>query len=204
MHSPGRAVSVAALVLIAAAPLRAQDDVGFQQGRLMFSIGGGAASAGVSCTPKCSADRVAGPALLVRGGSQISPQFNVTLEMDFFRRDFKSDNGDDARWTMSWYLLGMQWFPNVEETFFLTVGAGLGIARANVTFPQVGPLPLYASDVGLMLGIGKDFYFREDMAFTAYLSYLTTSRTSAQIGRADSGAKMSADLVKAGLAFTIF
>jgi hypothetical protein len=170
---------------------------------MMATVGVALGTAGVSCIPKCSSDRQSGPVLLIRGGARLAPQLAVVLESDMYRRDFPNPNGT-GRWSMSWYMIGGVWYPNSEEDFFVNVGVGLAVGRNDVEFPVVGPQPLNSSDLGLSIGIGRDFRFRENMAITAFAAYLNSGRSQALIGRANSGAKLGMDLIHAGLALSVF
>lgn len=60
------------------------------------------------------------------------------------------------------------------------------------------------SSPGLIFGVGRDFLFGNGFAVTAYADYLTATRSEALIANAESGARLSADMITAGLAFTIF
>jgi hypothetical protein len=199
-----RLVTLAALFVLATSRLAAQAEFDFVEKRgLVGTVGLGLGTAGVSCIPKCSADRQSGAVVLLRGGGKLSSQLAVVLEADLYRRDFNTPDGP-ARWSMSWYMIGGVWYPNADETFFINVGLGLAVGRIDVEFPTVGYQPLNSSDLGGTIGIGKDFRFRENMAVTAFATYLVSGRSQALIGRADSGAKLSMDLIHAGLAFSIF
>src|ERR1700741_2913524 len=112
MPSPSRLVPAAVLFVLSAARVGAQGeevDTGERRG-MMGTIGGSFGTAGVSCVPKCSADRQSGPVLLIRGGGRLGPQFSIIVEADVFRREFPDETGK-GRWAMSWYMIGTQWYP---------------------------------------------------------------------------------------------
>lgn len=186
-----------------ATPLRAQDQIPERSG-LNVSVGGSLASAGVSCDPKCSSDRRSGPVWIVRGGAYVAPQLNLLLEGDFFHQNVETSNGSQGRWALSWYMIGLQWYPNVDEDVFIHLGVGLGVAHTHVTFPTVGTLDLTASDLGGTIGAGRDFHLTNNSALTLFANYNFISKTNAALGRSDSGAKLSADIVHAGLLITFF
>lgn len=199
-----RLVPLATLVILAAAPLAAQDDVEFTDRKpLKATIGVSVGTAGVQCVPKCSADRQSGAALMARVGGQVAQGLTIVLEADVYRREFPNEYGK-GRWAMSWYMIGGLWYPNVDEDFFISLGLGLAVAHNDVEFPEVGPLPLVTTDLGGGIGFGKDFKFRNHLAVTAFAQYLLSGRSQATIGRANSGAKISTDLIHAGLALTVF
>lgn len=120
-----------------------------------------------------------------------------------YRQGVETPSGPGT-WAMSWYMLGVLLYPRAEEDVFLSLGAGLAVGRMHVTFPDVGALKLNTSNLGAGVGIGRDFRFRDKTAITAYAQYLFSGRTQALIGRSNSGAKVSADIVAAGLALTLF
>ncbi len=200
-----RAVWSAAAVLVlgfAARPALGQDFEA-ERGGLTSSLGVSLSSAGVSCVPDCSASRRSGPTFLIRGGAHLSSRFSMVIEGDMYRQGVETPSGPGT-WAMSWYMLGILLYPRAEEDVFLSAGAGLAVTRMHVTFPDVGALKLNTSNLGAAVGIGRDFRFRDNMAITAYAQYLFSGRTQALIGRANSGAKLSTDIVAAGLALTLF
>lgn len=169
------------------------------------SIGVSVASAALSCSPQCSGNRLSGPLFLLRGGAQLSPQLTLVLEADQYRQTLRTEKGD-GEWRMSWYMLGAVWYPNAEEDFFVNVGIGVSMLRNHVSFPSVtaGPLGLNSSDLGASVGIGRDFRLSDRAGVTAYLGMLFSPKSQALVGRANSGARMAADIVHAGLAATFF
>lgn len=179
-----------------------QDFEAARQG-LTSSFGVAASTAGVSCVPDCSASRTSGPSFLLRGGAHLTSRFSIVAEADLFRQGVSTPSGPGS-WAMSWYMLGMLLYPRAEEDVFLSLGAGIAVSRMHVTFPDVGALKMNTSNIGSAVGIGRDFRFRDSMAITAYAQYLFSGRTTALIGRSNSGAKVSTDVLTAGLALTLF
>ncbi|MDQ8165215.1 MAG: hypothetical protein P3A28_05590 [Gemmatimonadota bacterium] len=200
-HAAAAAVIGAALCA-AADPAGGQDVDAGRQG-LTSSFGVAASTAGVSCVPDCSASRTSGPSFLIRGGAHLASQFAIVAEANLFRQDITTPTGPGS-WALSWYTLGMLLYPRPEEDVFLSIGVGMAVARMHVTFPDVGALKMNASNLGSTVGIGRDFRFRDSMAVTAYAQYLFSGRTQALIGRSNSGAKVSTDVLTAGLALTLF
>jgi hypothetical protein len=195
------AATVFALV-VAPRPALGQD-LEAERGGLTSSFGVALSSAGVSCVPDCSASRRTGPTFLVRGGAHLTPRFSIVLEGDMYRQGVETPTGPGT-WAMSWYMLSMLLYPRAEQDVFLSLGAGLAVGRMHVTFPDVGALKLNTSNLGGAVGIGRDFRFRDKTAITAYAQYLFSGRTQALIGRSNSGAKVSTDILAAGLALTLF
>jgi hypothetical protein len=189
-------------LICCAGPLAAQDEFEMPKKELFVSVGGSLGSAGISCIPKCGADRLSGPSFFVRGAGQLSSQFFITLEATSWSQGFATPDGK-GRWTLNWYMIGSVWHPNEEEDFFINAALGFGVGRANVTFPT-GTYPLNFSDVGGTVGAGRDFRFSDHYGVTAFVQYHVIGRSQGLIGRANSGAKVAADVVSAGLAFTLF
>ena len=195
--------AVVSLALGVAAGAAGAQDFEAARAGMTASFGVAASTAGVSCVPDCSASRTSGPTFLVRGGAHISSRFSIVAEADLFRKNVETPNGPGT-WAMSWYMLGMLVYPRAEEDVFLSLGAGLAVSRMHVTFPDVGAIKLNTSNLGSAVGIGRDFRFRDSMAITAYAQYLFTGRTQALVGRSNSGAKVSTDILTTGLALTLF
>ena len=99
--------------------------------------------------------------------------------------------------------LSAAWYPNPDEDFFLKIALGVASLHVDVPFPRVGAIELTSSDFGATVGIGRDFRITERFAITAFGDILFTPRSSAVANGSNSGAKISADMVHAGLAITI-
>lgn len=140
---------------------------------------------------------------MLRGAANITPQVTVAFEVNGFQRKIPISTGE-GRWEFIWVTFGALWYPKAEEDVFLHAGFGLATTHVHATFPVVGPLNMNTSSPGLIVGVGRDFRFGNGYAVTAYADYLSASRSAGLIADADSGAKLSADLVTAGLALTIF
>jgi len=196
------AVSAAAMCATAAAPLHAQDFSAERRG-LAASFGVGATTAGVSCVPKCEADRRSGASFMFRGAANITPQITVAAEVNVFQRKVPISTGD-GRWEFTWVTFGALWYPKAEEDIFLHAALGVAVMHVHATFPVVGPQNMNTSSLGLIVGVGRDFRIGNGYAITAYADYLSAARSTAFIANADSGARLSGDLVTAGLAITIF
>ncbi len=166
------------------------------------SVGVGLSSAGISCAPQCTADRLSAPLLTARIGGNVSPQFSLSLEASLFHADVKTVSPAGS-WNLSWFTLSGIWYPNSETDFFLKFGVGVAAVKADVTFPHSGVLTLTSSDFGARVGIGKDYYLTDNLAVTAFADFLFTPRSQALSAGSDSGAKMSADVLHVGLALTI-
>jgi hypothetical protein len=179
----------------------AQDDP-YERRRFTGALGLGVSSAGVSCAPECSLERQSGPALMARVGGHISPQFTLGLETTLYRADVKGMK-PAGRWALSWLGLSAAWYPNPDEDFFLKIALGVASLHVDVPFPGVGAIELTSSDFGATIGIGRDFHVTERFAITAFGDILFTPRSSAVANGSNSGAKISADMVHAGLAITI-
>ena len=192
----------AALYAAAGKSLGAQDFAAERRG-LAASIGVGASNAGVLCVPKCQADRRSGVSFMLRGLANLTPQVAVAVEVNGFQRNIPIPTGE-GRWEFTWVTFGGLWYPKAEEDVYLHAALGVATAHAHVTFPVVGPYSMTTSSVGLIVGVGRDFRFRDGYAITAYADYLSASRSTGFIANADSGARLSSDMVTAGLAITIF
>lgn len=184
-----------------AAAAAAQEDQGGRRG-FTGSIGLGISSAGISCAPQCNGDRQSGPALMARVGAHISSQFTLGLEVTKFSADIETMT-PTGQWSMSWYTLSSAWYPSVDDDFFFKFGLGIAATRADLQFPRTSSVRLTASDLGAVVGIGKDFRFTDMLALTTFLDVLFTTRSQATTNGSSSGAKISADMIHLGAAISI-
>ena len=189
------------LVTLTASTASAQVEV-FERGGFSGALGIGVGSGGLSCAPACAGNRETALALLLRIGGHISPRLALGIETTLFRAAVSSTKPAGRR-DLSWLTLAGAWYPSEGEDYFLKLGLGVGSIRADTEFPGVGPLELTASDFGASLGVGRDFRLSERFAVTAFGDILFTLRSQAALNNANSGAKVSADLVHVGLALTI-
>jgi hypothetical protein len=198
-HAVAGAILLAALATSAA---YGQDDQSGDRRGFAGSIGIGVSSAGISCSPQCSADRETGPAYLIRIGGHATPQLTIGLETTLFRGTTKQVTPSGS-WSLSWLTLTALWYPSLDDDFFVKAGVGIASSKVTVPFPSIASIELEASDFGAVAGIGKDFRFTDKLAFTTFADILFTPRTAAQANGSNSGAKISADLIHLGLAVTI-
>lgn len=201
MRLPTAAVLLA-VALCAAAPASAQDD-GDRRG-FAGSLGVGYTTIGASCVPECAVDRQQGLSFLLHIAGHISPQFTLGVETNVFQ-DASVQYLTPAKgtWTSAFLLLSAQWYPSVDSDFFIKIGGGIATAKLDLPFKGTGIQSLTTSDFGGAIGIGHDWQFTDRLAFTTFADALFTPRSRALISNADSGARVTVDLIRAGLAITI-
>ncbi len=124
--SLARALLVATL---ASASAGAQDDP-YERRGFTGAVGAGVSSAGVSCVPQCEADRQNGPALFIRVGAHVSPEFSLGLEGTLFRATVKAMS-PAGTWSLSWLTLSTVWYPSSDDDFFLKLGLGVAVVRVD-------------------------------------------------------------------------
>lgn len=185
----------------------AQDDDPTRRS-ISASIGAGVTSAGISCVPDCGSERKSGPTYLVRVAGHISQQFALGIEATAYSASVQNASGP-GNWTLSWIMLGAQWYPNPESDFFIKAGVGVSTSKADLSFPAFGTtslttnVRLNTSDYGAIFGLGRDFFVTERFALTPYAAYLFSPRSQATINQANSGARLSSDIIVLGLAVSI-
>ncbi|MBM4194242.1 MAG: hypothetical protein FJ202_07690 [Gemmatimonadetes bacterium] len=194
--------ALVAVVLIAGAGTAHAQDEEFGRRGVSVSIGAAASSVGTSCIPTCAVDRQNGVSWTFRVAGHVASPFALGLETTVYSAGVTTAKGA-GDWRMGWATLTGVWYPNSEADFFVKVGAGLTIATVDVPFTIAGNVRLKTSDIGYVAGIGRDFYLTDRIAITAYADFLATSRSRATFGGADSGARISTDILHAGLAISI-
>jgi hypothetical protein len=166
------------------------------------AAGIGAGSAGISCKPQCAADRQSGPTGLVRIGGSVGAQFVLGGEISVFANRVRTAAGEGT-WTLSWFTLTGLWYPNLDEDYFVKIGAGIATVRAETPIATSENDRLDTSDIGLVVGIGQDIRLTHRFSVTPYLDYLYSSRSNAVLNRTDSGVQLSGDVIYVGLAVTL-
>lgn len=189
-------------VSIAAPYAGAQDYVPLRHG-VMMTVGAGVSSAGLSCTPACSADRRAGPTYQGRLGVALSPQLSVGIEANSFQQNVPTASGPGS-WRLLWATVVAQWYLHEEEDTFVKVGFGTISFNANPVFSSVGAVDLTTRDFGFVAGLGRDYRLGEHFGVTLYADYLTAARSAALAHGNDSGARLGGDLIVVGLGFSLF
>lgn len=202
-----RLIRVVTLSVAVSGMALAQDDE-VPRRSISASIGAGFTSAGISCVPDCGAGRKSGPTYLVRFAGHLSPQFALGLEAAAYNASLQNATGPTT-WTLSWLMLAAQWYPNPESDFFIKAGVGVSTAKADLPFPAFGRtgqttnVTLNTSDYGAMVGFGRDFFVTERYALTPFAAYLFSPRSQGTINQANSGARLSSDIIVLGLAVSI-
>jgi len=195
-----RLIPVTALLAVATGA-RAQD---YEERRgAGATIGIGASSAGVNCTPQCGGDRYSGPTYLLRGTAAVTPQLTLAAEADEFQQNIQTQSGP-GNWRMVWIMLEAIWYLREEEGIYVKAGFGSAQVRANATFPTVGAIDLNATNIGFVAGVGRDFRLTSNFGVTLYADYLSTPRTVSYLNGAQQNARMGADVLNIGLGFSVF
>jgi hypothetical protein len=191
-----------AVAVGAATPARAQDD-GDRKG-IAGSLGVGYSSVGASCVPECAVDRQQGLSLLLHIAGHVSPQFTLGVETSVFK-DASVQYLTPAKgtWTSAFLLLSAQWYPSVDSDFFIKIGGGIATSKLDLPFNVTGIQTLTMSDFGGSVGIGRDWLVGEHIGLTTFADALFTPRSRALINNADSGARVTVDHIRAGLAISI-
>ncbi|HVZ49457.1 MAG TPA: hypothetical protein VG916_11780 [Gemmatimonadaceae bacterium] len=192
----------AVALCVAASGARAQDYVPTRNG-MTATFGVGISSAGLNCTPACASDRRSGPTFQVRGAAAVAPQLTLAIEGNSFQQNTPTASGS-ASWRLLWVTIGALWYPREDEDFFVKIGVGGTILHANPVFDSVGAINLNTRDVGLVLGVGRDYRLSDSYGLTLYADFLTAPRSIAYLHNSDSGARLGADVLNVGLGFSVF
>jgi hypothetical protein len=197
-------VAAAVVAAVAGQPAlaRAQDYAAARAG-LAAAVGVGISSAGITCTPRCGGDRSTGPTYTIRGVANVNPQLAVVVEGNGFYHAVPRAEGA-GRWQLTWVTLGAMWYPTEEGDAYLRVGFGAAITHAHATFPTVGALDLNTRDVGMVIGVGRDYRLTERYGFTLHADYMVTPQSVGYLYAVDSGAKVGADVINVGIAAIVF
>jgi hypothetical protein len=191
-----------ALVASASAPARAQDD-GDRRG-FAGSLGVGYTSVGASCIPECAVDRQQGLSFFLHVAGHVSPQFTLGVETSLFQdAAVQYLTPGKGTWTSAFLLLSAQWYPSVDSDFFIKLGGGIATSKLDLPFSGTGIQTLTMSDFGGSVGIGRDWLVGERVGLTTFADALFTPRSRALINNADSGARVTVDQLRAGIAISI-
>lgn len=180
----------------------AQDYYAARSG-LAAAVGVGASSAGITCSPRCNGDRSTGPTFTLRGVANVTPQLAVLVEANGFYQSVSREEGA-GRWQLTWVTLGGMWYPTEEGDAYVRVGFGAAIAHVHATFPTVGALDLNTRDVGLIIGVGRDYRLSDNFGFTVHADYMMSPKSTGYLYAVDSGAKVGADVINLGIAAIVF
>lgn len=201
MLTPLKLAPLAAL-LFAATTARAQDyDAGRTGAGATLAIS--PSSAGINCTPRCGGDRVSGPTYTFRGTEAVTTQFSLAVEADAFQQNVQTISGP-GNWRMTWVMVAALWYPREDQDVYIEFGFGGAYVQANATFPTVGAIDLSSTNVGYVMGIGRDFRLTPHVGLTAHLDYLTTPRSVTYLSGTQQNARMGADIINIGLGLSVF
>lgn len=178
-------LSFSATALAQTAP-RPQTREGFG---ISFGLGGG--SAGAECD-FCSSDRTTALSGYLRLGGHVSPVLFVGFESNGWSN---SEGGYDS--ALGFYSAVVQWYPNVEQGFYLK--GGLGVAAYTETD---GVDEISSSALGLTLGTGYDIRVGKNFSLTPFANFLVSSKGELDFNDEATGLKISANLIQFGLGFT--
>jgi hypothetical protein len=193
-----RLIAVAAVCVIAAAPLKAQQRglvpvspnprEGFWIG---FGLGGG--SIGATC-PSCTTDRTAGVTGFLRMGGTISQHVLLGGEADGWARSQNGVNG-----TMGFGSFVASIYPSAAGAFFFQLGIG------GMTYTEDdGINKITATAPAGSIGLGFDFRVGKMLSVTPFVNVLASSAVSFNVNgiKVPTGQDLKLNLVHAGLGLT--
>lgn len=177
------------LVLALAANAEAQGRYNRQGFTLGAGVGRG--SAGVSC-PECLTDRETSPAFYIRAGRAVRPGFVLGAELEGWS---KEEEGD--RLTFAYISPVAQWYPVVENGFFLKGGVGLGSVHGSGDgFSLRIDAPAFNGGLGYDIAIGPS------LSITPYVQYARAMKGAMRVDGVKLGEKAGTNLFNVGLGFT--
>ncbi len=179
------ALSLSSAALAQGAP-RPQTREGFG---ISFGIGGG--SAGSDCD-FCSSDRTTALSGYLRLGGHVKQNVFVGFESNGW---INSEDGIDEG--LGFYSAVVQWYPNVEQGFYLKGGLGLALYNATDGVDEIS-----GNGLGLNLGVGYDFRVGRNFSLTPYANFLMSTKSELNFNDESTGLNISANLIQFGLGFT--
>lgn len=156
-----------------------------------ISFGLGSGSAGSECD-FCTSDRTTALSGYLRLGGHVSPSVLVAFESNGWSN---SESGYDQ--SLGFYSAVVQWYPNVEQGFYLKGGLGLALYTETDGVDEVS-----ASALGLSLGTGYDIRVGKNFSLTPFANFLVSSKGELDFNDEATGLKVSANLIQFGLGFT--
>lgn len=160
-------LGVVALVVLLAAPVRAQDPP--REG-FWFALGAGAGSANVTCDDCDNDDRETGGAGYLAGGWALNRRVLLGLDLSLWT---KTDDADGVDVTVNLYNFTgtVTVYPSATANFFLKAGAGAAFADSEFRVGSTLVSTELGSGVGLMAGAGYDIRLGRRLALTPAISY---------------------------------
>jgi hypothetical protein len=186
-----KALSIAFLAVLAAAPLAAQHPNTRQGFWIGFGVGGG--SVGADCQ-SCPTDRTNGGSGYIRLGGTLSPILQLGGESNGW---FHSGGGVDESMGFASFIANI--YPSRTGAFFLKVGIGGMSYRADD-----GASVLTATAPSGSLGVGYDIRVGRNFSLTPFINSLATSAVSFKLDgvTVPSSEDFKMNMVQFGLGFT--
>jgi hypothetical protein len=188
------------LVMGAALPAAAQDDVQpFHQG-FHATIGGGFASSGSQCGTCGGESRVSALSFTLRVGGALTK--NVVLSAEY---DAQSQPGDLTAARIASVALVAQWYPRVSDGFFVMGGGGFAVRSVSTAIDPAGDMGMETSIGPAFLGgVGYDVHLLRGLSVTPYAHYLWAAQANASVagGSLYSPGKVGANMINAGVALS--
>ena len=195
MHSPSRAIVVG--LALAFAPLALQAQMPQARQGFTASFGLGAGSGGISCDG-CSTTRQNGLSGYLRLGGALNSQWVIGGETQGWT--YSKDNETDQ---FSYLTAFAQYYPMVQNGFFMKAGLGLGATSFKVeNDPTLGTYKMTSTGPAATLGLGYDIRVAHNFSITPYANYLTTFGANAKSGGSDLGYKLNGNVMQLGVGFT--
>ena len=156
-----------------------------------ISFGFGSGSAGSECD-FCTSERTSALSGYLRLGGHVNPSLFIGFESNGWNN---SESGYDQ--SLGFYSAVAQWYPNVDQGFYLKGGLGLASYTETDGVDEVS-----ASGLGLSLGTGYDFRVGKNFSLTPFANFHVSSKGELDFNDEATGLKVSANLIQFGLGFT--
>lgn len=164
-----------------------------EQTRSGFAIGFGIGigNAGLDCDG-CTFDRETAASGYLRIGGYIQPNLLLAAETNGWTKEV-----DGADVTISFLSFVAQYYPKVEQGFYLKGGVGISAGKATD-----GTDEITASGTGITLGVGYDWRVAKTFSLTPYANYLKSFGAGAKFNGFSLGTDLRMDMVQVGLGFS--
>jgi len=170
-------------------------------GGFSLAAGVGAGSTSFSCDA-CVSQRDDGVGAVLRLGVNASSHLTLAAEASGWRADYDALRGT-GKARVGLAQLVLQWYPSASAGAFVKAGGGVAAIRDELTLNDVGSVTVSTRNPAFVVGAGWEVGLGRHWAVVPFADLNVVSKGDQTVNDAETGERLGATLLHAGVAIRV-